>query len=117
MWISRMLARNAESERAEKGYVTMGSGDCIEAGSSVNSRSIENYTPYGYSAAVPQGEEVILVPSSDGSVALGTRSKNEELESGEVKISSKGGASIVLKNDGRVIINGSYIINSQGVPQ
>lgn len=117
MWISRMLSKSREAERAETGCITMGLGDLIEAGSTVNSRSIKAYSPYGYSFSAPEGEEVILVPSTDGNVALGTRTKNEELESGEVKISSKGGASIVLKNDGRVIINGAYIINSQGVAE
>ena len=112
-----MLSKGKEADRAETGYVTMGRGDLIEAGATVNSRSIKSYLPYGYSSLVPKGEEVILVPSTDGNVALGTRAKSEELESGEIKISSKGGASIVLKNDGRVIINGSYIINSQGVAE
>ena len=95
----------------------MTSSDVLEVGSSVNSRNVGSYMPYGYSTSVPSGEEVILVPSTDGQVALGTRVKDDSLEEGEIKISSKGGASIVLKNDGRVIINGTYIINAQGVVQ
>lgn len=114
MWISRMLSKNNGFEKAERGVVTMAQEDYIEAGATVNSRNIENYAPYGYSSRIPSGEEVILVPSTDGHAALGTLTKSDSLESGEIKISSKGGASIVLKNDGRVIINGSYVINSQG---
>ena len=41
--------------------------------------------------------------------SLGVLAKNVELDEGEVMLSSKGGASIVLKNDGRVLINGKAV--------
>ena len=34
---------------------------------------------------------------------------NPELEEGELMLYSKGGASIVLKNDGRVLVNGKEL--------
>ena len=40
---------------------------------------------------------------------LAALAKNVELDEGEVMLSSKGGASIVLKNDGRVLINGKAV--------
>ncbi len=114
MWISRMLAKNHESEKAQSGYISMSNGGELEAGSTVNARGIKAYSPYGYSAAVPVGEEVILVPSAEGQAILGTREGGASLPQGEVEISSKGGAKILLKNDGTVIINGHYVINKEG---
>ena len=49
------------------------------------------------------------VGGCNGEVSLGVLAKNVELDEGEVMLSSKGGASIVLKNDGRVLINGKAV--------
>lgn len=116
MWLSRMLSKQNNAEKAEKGSVTISKSDLLEADSSVNTRNLGSYAPYGYSSAAPVGEEVILVPSSDGQVAVGTRCKENELESGEIKITSLGGANIILKNDGSVVIN-SLVIDKNGVIQ
>ena len=47
---------------------------------------------------------------------LGALSKDEDIESGEVKISSLGGAYIILKNNGDIVLNG-LVIDSRGVIQ
>ncbi|MFR5875366.1 MAG: hypothetical protein ACLUFN_02625 [Eubacterium sp.] len=114
MWLSKMLSKSDTVDKAEKGRVTLSEPDSFEAGSSVTSRNINSYAPYGYNSLAPVGEEIILVPSSDGQVAIGTKNDSTSLESGEIKITSKGGASIILKNDGRVIIN-SLEIDKNGV--
>ena len=54
----------------------------------------------------PAGESAVVLPLSDGEVELGVLSRAVGLDEGELMLYSKGGASIVLKNDGRVIING-----------
>ena len=115
MWISRRLEKENAGISAERGYVSMNKDGRIEAASSVNSRDTAAFSPYGYTAAVPRGEEVLLIPSNDGQVVIGTKSESKALEAGEIKIASLGGASIVLKNDGSVIINGKLTINREGV--
>lgn len=115
MWISRMISSKTSDEKAEKGRVISNYDGNMEIGSSLLSKSISEYTPYGYNVSVPIGEEVIIVNSTDGQVALGTKSDaSARLENGEIKISSKGGASIILKNDGSVVIN-SLVIDKNGV--
>lgn len=114
MWLSKMLSRNYSIQKAEKGNVTISENQNFETISSVNSRNTNSYSPYGYASVPPVGEEVILIPSSDGQIALGTKCQESCVESGEVKISSLGGASIILKNDGSVVIN-SMIIDKDGV--
>lgn len=116
MWLSKRISKENADSRAQKGNVTISGSQQIEALSSSNARSLGTYTPYGYTSAAPIGEEVIVVPSSDGEIALGTRCKAEEIDSGEVMITSLGGAKILLKNDGSVIIN-SLVIDKNGVIQ
>lgn len=114
MWLSKMISRANDYQKAEKGIVTISDKNELEIGASASSREVKNYAPYGYNSAPPVGQEVILVPSSDGQVVLGTKSNPQALDSGEVRISSQGGASIVLKNDGTVVIN-SMVIDRNGV--
>ena len=42
----------------------------------------------------------------DGEIGLGVIADRTELEEGEVMMYSKGGASVILKNNGKVLING-----------
>lgn len=114
MWLSKMISRGNDTHKAEKGIVTISGKSELEIGASASTREVKNYAPYGYNAVPPVGQEVILLPSSDGQVVLGAKSSGQALDSGEVKISSQGGASIVLKNDGTVVIN-SMVIEKNGV--
>lgn len=64
---------------------------------------------WAFASVVPVGESAVVLPLANGEVSLGVLAKNVELDEGEVMLSSKGGASIVLKNDGRVLINGKAV--------
>lgn len=116
MWISRNIVTAKAEEKAEKGSVTLYdyNSENIEAGSTIVNRDVESYTPYGYSCGIPVGENVMVIPSDSGQAMIGTLSKSSGLKSGEVKISSKGGATIVLRNDGSIELN-SMVINRNGV--
>ena len=114
MWLSKMIGKNTADNRAQKGSITISGSADVEAQYTAGAKSMQAYTPYGYTSAAPIGEEVAVVPSSDGEIAIGTRCKASELESGEVMISSLGGAKIILKNDGTVVIN-SMVINREGM--
>ena len=114
MWLSKMLSRENEAPLADEGIVTNSDGSSVEASSSVNAGGISSFSPYGYAANIPNGEEVILIASAKGNAALGVKNAFSELERGEVCITSKGGASILLKNNGDVIINGKLGIDKEG---
>lgn len=113
MWMSKKIVTTSEKEFAEKGKVTL-SDNQLEAGATVTRRNIESYAPYGYKSVPPIDEDVIMLESNDGAVVLGALNKNDGLESGEVKISSLGGAYIILKNNGDIVLNG-LVIDSGGV--
>ena len=55
------------------------------------------------------GEKSIVLPTSTGDICLGVLAGNLDLEPGELMLCSSGGASILLKNDGYVYINGKKI--------
>ncbi|WP_273431771.1 hypothetical protein [Eubacterium coprostanoligenes] len=115
MWMSKRIVATSEKEVAEKGKVTL-SENQLEAGATVTRRNIDSYAPYGYKSVPPVDEDVIMLESNDGAVVLGALSKDEDIESGEVKISSLGGAYIILKNNGDIVLNG-LVIDSRGVIQ
>jgi len=120
MWISRNYIPQGGSAAAEAGTVTIGGTDSLEAASTVRAREICHYAPYGYCSAVPGGEEILLINGSAGAVSAGVKMRNANLKPGEICIRSLGGAEIVLKNDGSVIINGvtftkeGAVINADG---
>ena len=58
--------------------------------------------PYGMAVSVPQGTEAVMT----GGVCLGVVNDAGTLLPGEVRLFSAGGAEIVLKLDGTVVING-----------
>lgn len=98
MWIARKInadKNTAEAERAE--VLTGGREPSLQGG------GMPDYIhPYGFESLIPSGERAAVL----GGSILGIGGINADIEAGEVMISSMGGAYILLKNDGRVIING-----------
>lgn len=67
------------------------------------------YTPFGFSSVAPSGEKALIIPTPNGEMIAGYKMRPRVLESGEVELFSQGGAYILLKNDGSVVINGLTI--------
>lgn len=59
--------------------------------------------PYGFASTPPSGHQAVLV---DGMCAGVAAVQDSRLKEGEVCLYSAGGAEILLKNDGTVVING-----------
>ncbi len=126
MWLSKILNENKTESPAVEGISTGNSADGTCASAEYSAFGIPAFSPYGYTAAIPAGEELLLINSAAGTVCAGcreggaagnTNSNNAAandtaaagLAPGEISITSLGGASITLKNDGSVIINGLTI--------
>ena len=52
------------------------------------------------------GVQTCALPIYEGNVCIGTLSQSQGLKPGEIKLFSAGGANIVLKNSGEIVING-----------
>lgn len=84
MWLTKKeTAEKAESVKT--GVVTTGGGE-ISVCTELERRAPIVTVPYGMAVSVPQGTEAVMP--------------------GEVRLFSAGGAEIVLKLDGTVVING-----------
>lgn len=112
MWLNEKMIDKGTSSEIESAKVTIG-GDRVETLSSGQQRGAQVYAPYGYRASVPSGQDVLLISGAEGGFVAGVKSKSEALNSGEIEITSSGGAKIKLCNDGRIVING-MIINKEG---
>lgn len=114
MWLSKKLADSQTAPSAEQGKVTLSGAGIIEAEGTHSSRRIQLCQPYGYAAGIPAGEDVMLLPAADCLLAFGTTEQTAAPEPGEIVITSRGGASIALKNDGTVVINRRLMIDKEG---
>lgn len=113
MWLTRNLAEGRQStydselteisdnsKAALSGYGKDGCGEYRIA------------APSGIVYAPAKGEQAVVVSTEAGTICLGTLHEIEEhLEEGELMLYSAGGASIVLKNNGQVLINGEPFIS------
>lgn len=72
------------------------------------------FAPYGIASFPPKGEDLLLLQDAGKLSCVGTRSTQNGLEEGELELFSSGGASILLQNDGSVVINGAITITGEG---
>ncbi len=107
MWIPQMIKDSQNRRSAGTGKVTYSGADKVTVSSYEEYDSISRAVPYGIAYVPPKGSKVVLVPLGDAAVCVGVESQDtEDLSAGEVMLYSAGGASILLKNDGTVVING-----------
>ncbi|MBQ8058003.1 MAG: phage baseplate assembly protein [Ruminococcus sp.] len=108
MWLLDYITKNSlKSAVASKGDVTSTDTNSVNVNSAFEHRNVPIVAPFGVYYNPPVGEESLVVPVNGSYVSIGVVSNEEhELSSGELMLCSKGGAKIVLKNDGSVVING-----------
>lgn len=105
MWLMSYMTKNSiTSPRAVAGDVKGQDGKTVIA--SGEHKNLALCAPYGVYAVPPVGARAVVLPLDDGEVSLGVIAPSAELAEGEIMLRSAGGASVVLKNDGRVLING-----------
>ena len=96
----------AENTKAEFAQIANRENNQVSTNGGVPYINIPVVSPYGVVAIPPKGTSAVVLPTGNTAVCLGTPQKNTDLQEGEIMLFSSGGASIVLKNDGRVLING-----------
>lgn len=110
MWILNYVTKNSINDSlAEKGNIKGASDGCVKVNASSDYAKIPIAAPYGISYVPTAGEESVVLSAGGENICLGTLSKNADLNPGELMLRSSGGASIALKNDGKVYINGRVI--------
>ncbi len=111
MWITRFMAKNIkEKPAATAGSVTNSYGSEVEVEASSKHRNVPVVAPFGVVCVPPPGEQAVMVHTALGDACVGVvHSEDSPLEPGEIMLRSLGGATLVLRNDGRVYLNGKEL--------
>ena len=110
MWINEKISEN-NTENIFTVNVAGTDGDRI--GLAEGNDSAKAFYPYGVFCIPPDNERAVIAKAGRTLCIIGCESKCDiPLKKGEIALYSSGGASIVLKNDGRVIINGHEFSSS-----
>lgn len=111
MWISNKIASREKSKerKTASADVTMVSGENIVVQNSNEYRDIKIVSPRGVAYMPVQGDKTVVIPVGDENICIGAINESAGLEAGELMFYSLGGAKIILKNNGEVVINNTTI--------
>ena len=111
MWINEYIAaRSGEKEESVIGRVGAVQNGRVDVSATRGYHHVSLILPEGVVSIPRRGAGTVVVQSSGGAVCPGVIIQPpSNLEPGELMLRSAGGASIVLKNDGRVLINGREV--------
>ena len=105
MWIPKNVNAVSSNKKPYAAAVQSANSESICTNGSEN---VPLLMPYGVAGVPPEGTIVLAVPLENNTVIGGVIVKDfSQLQPGELMLYSLGGASIVLKNNGDVIINGT----------
>ncbi len=110
MWLLDYITGKTQvAQIAEKGKVNSSNSNSLGVVSSNQYTALKQTAPYGIASVPPNGENAVVIPLKDIHLCLGTICEDRQLQPGELLLFSKGGAKILLSNDGKVYINGKEI--------
>lgn len=111
MWMARQQGQELLQERAaDCGQVTV-DGPALAVALAGERRQVGRWLPGGYHWSPRRGDTVLVVKSgAEGSPCLVGRQDTEELEPGEVALSTVQGVGIHLKPDGRILLKGPVAV-------
>lgn len=110
MWITDYMAQNSVKQNISGGAeIVSGGENSVDAVGSFIRSGARLVAPCGYAAVPVRGSSAVMLSASGEDYCLGVECSAEGLEPGEIRIRSAGGASIELKNDGKVYINGKAV--------
>lgn len=109
MWITNIMTKSTikTNQVAKADVVCSNNGKVTTNGSCISGAYI--VAPYGVMSVPPKNAKAVLVNTSGDNFCMGVKLDTTNLEVGEVKICSLGGACIELKNNGNVYVNGRQI--------
>lgn len=110
MWISKKVSlSNSRNYQGLEGEVTYSSLGTVNVQNSSEHRDVSTVSPRGISYVPIDGDKTVIIPVGDSYICPGVILEDKNLLPGELMLYSSGGASITLKNDGNVLINGKQV--------
>ena len=111
MWINEyMTGRSFSADTANIGEIRSTGNGNVSVSSTRDYGAVPLIAPAGIAYVPSVGSPTMVIDGAGGAVCLGVIAPSQsELEPGELMLYSSGGASIVLKNNGKVLINGREV--------
>lgn len=111
MWINEyMTGRSFSAQGASAGEIRAADGSGVSVSGMRDYSGIPMAAPAGIAYIPVAGTPALVTDGAGGAVCLGVlTSPPSDLQAGELMLYSAGGASIVLKNNGKVLINGREV--------
>lgn len=111
MWINEYVTgRSFTPGSAATGEIRAADNGSVAVSSTRDYSALPLIAPAGIAYVPVSGSSTMVMEGSGGAVCLGVIAPPpDDLQAGELMLYSSGGASIVLKNDGRVLINGREV--------
>lgn len=111
MWINEyMTGRSFSAAGASAGEIRSANNGNVSVSATRDYGALPLIAPAGIAYVPVAGAPTVVMEGAGGAVCLGVAvTPQEELQPGELMLYSAGGASIVLKNSGKVLINGREV--------
>nr|WP_316614279.1 hypothetical protein [uncultured Ruminococcus sp.] len=111
MWINEyMTGRSFNTEGASAGEIRSAKNGSVSVSATRDYGALPLIAPSGIAYVPVAGASTVVMEGAGGAVCLGViAAPKADLQPGELMLYSAGGAGIVLKNDGRVLINGKEV--------
>ena len=111
MWINEYMAGNSFSaEPSVSGEIRAADNGSVSVSATRDYGGLPVIAPAGIAYVPVVGSSAMVMQGAGGAVCLGVAvTPPSELQAGELMLYSAGGASIVLKNNGKVLINGREV--------
>lgn len=110
MWLSKQISNACKLIKNTRiGEVTSTHDDTVTVQTSEEHREIKVAAPFGVISIPPTGAKAVVTLTEQGFIYTGVLNQASDLEPGELMLYSSGGANIVLKNNGQVLINGTVL--------
>lgn len=107
MWVSKQLTQKSKEEQTPKRMTVTAPGAAgytMQAGE--EERGVQLVAPFGIAYAPLPGQKALVLPLQDTACCLGVWMPDRQLKPGELMLYAASGATIYLKEDGSVVING-----------
>lgn len=106
MWLSKKITTNQpEAASTNIGYISDVNTTQVTVKNGDEFKDIPMLAPFGIAYVPNVGDKAIIMHTPNSDICAGGIVENSDLEPGEVMLYSSGGASIILKNSGEVMIN------------
>lgn len=107
------LFQNSQQASPTAAYVTHSGGGCMSATGGGEFHDVPLFAPYGVCGVPCEGASALVLPLDGAYACAGVLCEPPtSLQAGEVRLCSAGGAYILLKNSGDVVINGLTITSA-----